>query len=200
MVRLPTIAILLLATGIHAFVPSNNNFGITRVTLSMADVAEETAEETPKAPARPSSGMPMKDVKSALKKLSKENFSETLTTIEPYMLNDAGSTFYRKTMKRLAVQAKHFGTSIPNKYAYDAATTEKARTKQNEFIAKKEEERKQAEEEAAAAAVAEAEAAAAAEAEAKAAAEAEAAAAAEAEAAAAAAPEEAPAAEEETSA
>lgn len=200
MVRLPTVTLLLLATGINAFIPSNSYFGITP-QLAMSEVMEEVAEETtvePAAPARVSSGMAMKEVRRALKKLDKENFSDTLTKIEPFLLNDAGGTFYKKTLKRLDVQAKHFGTTMPEKFAYDAAATEKARTKQNEFIARKEEERIQAEEEAAAAAAAEAEKAAAEAAAAEEAekAAAEAAAAAEAEAAASESEGDEPAAEE----
>jgi hypothetical protein len=125
----------------------------------------------------------MADARTAIGGLTKDNFSATLTTIEPFLLNEAGGTFYTKSMKRIAVKAKAVGAEVPAGYAKAAAATLKKREKQDAFIKVKEEGRAAAEEEAAAAAVA-AEAAAV-EAAAAAVAEAEAAA-----AAAAATPEE----------
>merc|ERR1712087_527324 len=115
--------------------------------------------EAPAAHARPSSGLKIPEVRKAISSLTKDNFSETLTKIEPFLTNDAGTTVYAKSMKRIAVQAKQLGTEVPTGYALDAVSTQKRRAKQDAFIKVKEEERLAVEAEAAAAAAAEEEAA-----------------------------------------
>ena len=105
-------------------------------------------------------------VKKQIDGLTKDNFSSTLTEIEPFLLNDAGISIYKKSVRRIRTKAKSFGVDVPADYAKAAKATEKRRTKQDEFIQAKEAERLEAE----AAAKEEAEAAAAAEAEAAAAA------------------------------
>jgi hypothetical protein len=132
-------------------------------------------------------GSPMTNARKAIGTMTKENFSETLTKVEPFLVNDVGATFYTKSIKRIAVKAKAFGTEIPAGYAAASKATLKKREKQDAFIATKEEAKVAAEEEAKAAEE---------EAKAEAAAAVEAAAAAAAEAAAAPAAEE-PAAPEE---
>jgi hypothetical protein len=126
-------------------------------------------------------GAPMTIARKAIGTMTKENFSETLTKVEPFLVNDAGATFYSKSIKRIAVKAKALGTEVPKGYAAGSKATLKKREKQDAFIATKEEAKAAAEEEAKAAAE---------EAKAEAAAAVEAAAAAAAEAAAAPAPEE----------
>jgi hypothetical protein len=113
-------------------------------------------------------GSPMKQARKSIGKLTKDNFSATLTKVEPFLLDTAGATFYAKSMNRITMKAKALGTEIPAGYAVASKATLKKREKQDAFIQTKEEGRVAAEEEA----------------------KAEAAAAAEAEAAAAAAPEE----------
>ncbi len=69
-----------------------------------------------------------------------------------FLVNDAGSSLYSKTMRRISTQANLLGQKIPEGYASDAAATEKRRVKQDAFIKAKEEERIAAEAEAAEAA------------------------------------------------
>lgn len=77
--------------------------------------------------------------------MTKDNFSSTLTEIEPFLLNEAGATIYKKSMKRIQRQAKVFGIELPADFAKEAKATEKRRSKQNEFIQAKEAERLEAE-------------------------------------------------------
>jgi hypothetical protein len=114
--------------------------------------------------------------------ITKDNFSTTLTEIEPFLNEEAGKSIYTKSMRRISAKAKEFGVEMPSTFAKDAKCMEKRREKQNAYCEAK---------------TAEAAAAAAAEAEAKAAAEAAAKAEAEAAAAAAAASEGAVSAETE---
>mmetsp|Transcript_12081 Transcript_12081/g.33417 ORF Transcript_12081/g.33417 Transcript_12081/m.33417 type:complete len:105 (-) Transcript_12081:83-397(-) len=87
------------------------------------------------------------------------SFSSTLETLEPFLLHEAGSTFYAKSVKRIAQKAKELELAVPAGYAKEARATAKRRAKQDAFIAVKEEERLAAEAEAAAAAAEEAAAA-----------------------------------------
>ena len=131
---------LLVASAIassNAFAPSTNG---PRTTSLQAGVDGKIAE-----------------VKSAINGMTKENFSETLTTIEPFLLNDAGVSIYKKSIRRIQNKAKVLSVDVPADYAKEAKCTEKRRNKQNEFIAAKEAERKEAEEAAAAEAAAAAE-------------------------------------------
>ena len=80
-------------------------------------------------------------VRKSISDMTAENFSSTLSTIEPFLLNDAGSTIYAKSMKRINVRAKFLGVEVPANYAKDAKATAKRREKQNAFIQVKEEER-----------------------------------------------------------
>jgi hypothetical protein len=105
--------------------------------------------------------------------ITKDNFSTTLTEIEPFLNEEAGMSIYTKSMRRISAKAREFGVEMPATFAKDAKCMEKRREKQNAYC--------EAKAEAAAAAKAEAEAAElAAEAAAKAEAEAAAAAAVEA--------------------
>ncbi|EJK60540.1 hypothetical protein THAOC_19084 [Thalassiosira oceanica] len=96
-------------------------------------------------------------VRRAISSVTKDNFSATLTEIEPFLLEDTGITFYKKSMRRLGMKARVLGVEMPADYARDAKCTAKRREKQDAFCQIK------AEEAAAAAAAAEEEAAAAVE-------------------------------------
>jgi hypothetical protein len=118
-------------------------------------------------------GSLMKQARKSIGGMTKDNFSDTLTKVEPFLVNNAGATFYAKSIKRIAVKAKAVGAEVPAGYAAASKATLKKREKQDAFIQTKEEGRVAAEEEAKAAEEeAKAEAAAAAEAEVAAAAEA----------------------------
>ncbi len=97
-------------------------------------------------------------VKKQIDGLTKDNFSSTLSEIEPFLLNDAGTTIYNKSMNRISVKAKALGVDVPAGFAKAAKATEKRRAKQDEFIQVKEAARLEAEAAAAAAAAAETEA------------------------------------------
>lgn len=147
----------LLAVGATAF--QQPAFVTRSVRLSMADavVEEEAVAEEPVVTPKPAaSGLTMKTVRSMVDNLTKENFAESLATIEPFLLHEAGSSIYAKSMKRIARNAKVLGVEVPEKYAFEADCTASRRAKQDEFIQTKEAERIEAEaaaaEEAAAAA------------------------------------------------
>jgi len=137
-------------------------FGVARhMSEAVAEAPVETAEETEVA-AEPEpepvalSGLSIPEVRKAISSLTKDNFEESLSKVEGFLTNEAGATFYAKSMKRIGVKAKAAGVEVPAGYALEAVATTKARAS------------KAAHEEAKAAAAAEAaEAAAAAEAEAE---------------------------------
>ena len=66
--------------------------------------------------------------------LTKDNFDATLKEVEPFLLNDAGTTFYAKSMKRIAVQAAALGAEVPADFAKDAKATKKRRERQNAYV------------------------------------------------------------------
>lgn len=148
------VILLSVVAGANAFAPIPFNVESTRTAVFMSEeVAEAPVEGEVAAPvARKSSGMELKTFRKNLKSLSAENFSQTLAEIEAFLVNDAGSSLYSKTMKRISTQANLLGQKIPEGYASDAAATEKRRVKQDAFIKAKEEERIAAEAEAAEAA------------------------------------------------
>ena len=73
-------------------------------------------------------------VRKLVSNLDASNFSDTLSQIEPYLLNEAGITFYTKTIRRIGAQAKTLGVEVPEKYAFEAKATQKRREKQDAFI------------------------------------------------------------------
>lgn len=95
-------------------------------------------------------------VKKAIKSLTADNFSSTLSEIEPFLTKEAGVTIYSKSMRRIAAKAKGLGVEVPEGYAKDAKCTEKRRAKQDAYCQVKAEEAAAAAEEAAAAAAEEA--------------------------------------------
>jgi len=93
------------------------------------------------SPATPNdNAMRMRDVRQTVHDLTADNFATSLSTIEPFLLNEAGSTMYGKSMRRIAVRAKALGVEVPEGYAKEAKATAKKRAKQDEFIQAKIEE------------------------------------------------------------
>jgi hypothetical protein len=128
---------LLSLSGAAAFAP---NFGFsTRGNLALSAAAS------------------MKDVRKSISGLTKDNMSTVLSEVEPFLLQEAGSSFYSKSLKRISVKAKAVGAEVPAGFAKAAKATTKRREKQDTFV-----KAKIAEAEAAAAAAAEEAAAAAA--------------------------------------
>jgi hypothetical protein len=130
------VAFFLTVSGVAAFAPA---FG---VSSSRSHTALEAAST-------------MKEVRKSIGKLSKENMSTVLSDIEPFLLNNAGPSFYSKSLNRIVEKAKILGADVPSGYAKAAKATEKRREKQDAFVKAK----IAAAEEAAAAAAAEAAAA-----------------------------------------
>lgn len=128
MARITAVVALALAASVNGFAPTT--FGVRQSTSLNLSAAE---------------------VRSTIAGISKDNFDDSLKTLEPALL-ESGSSIYRKSMKRIARKAKEVGAAVPEGYALEAKATLKKRTKQNEFIQAKEAERIAAEEEAAAAA------------------------------------------------
>jgi hypothetical protein len=127
-------AIMLVASA-QAFAPAASTFGVrTATSLQVGKYSE---------------------VRSKIDSLTKDNFSSSLSEIEPFLTNVAGRTMFTKSLKRIAVKAKAAGVEVPTGYAKDAKTMAKRREKQGTFIKAKIEAAaaaKAAEEEAAAAA------------------------------------------------
>ena len=73
----------------------------------------------------------------ALSSLSKENFTSTLSEVESFLTDEAGSTLYVKSMRRIAVKAKALGVDVPTNYAKDAKSTTKRRAKQDAYCSAK---------------------------------------------------------------
>lgn len=124
-----------------AFTSAPRAFGISTTCLPMADVEAETETQVES----PTSGLSMRVVHRMMKNASAASFDEVVKTIEPFLVNDAGTTMLAKTMSRLSAQAKLFGKTLPDGYAVGAAAAAKRIAKQNAFIAKKEEARVAAE-------------------------------------------------------
>mmetsp|Transcript_46401 Transcript_46401/g.140540 ORF Transcript_46401/g.140540 Transcript_46401/m.140540 type:complete len:173 (-) Transcript_46401:195-713(-) len=158
MVRLSSIVSLIAVSHAAAFAPSVS-FGVrSNAPVFMSDEAEAAEAVSLKTRTLPKSGA-MASVKKSINGLTADNFSETLASIEPFFMNEAGTTFYAKSMKRISSKAKMLGAEIPADFAKEAATTAKRRARQDAFIAVKEEEAAAAAAEAAEAAAAEAAAA-----------------------------------------
>jgi hypothetical protein len=113
-------------------------FGVSQTCLQMAD--EEAEAVVVEEVARPTSGMAMKTVHRMMRNVSAATFDATAKTIEPFLVNDAGSTMFQNTMSRLSAKAKLFGKTLPEGYASGAVAAAKRSAKQDAFIAKKIEE------------------------------------------------------------
>jgi len=136
-VSCPAVVLMALVGGAQAF--STPAFGLKSaqpsvVALQMSEEEAAAVVETVPTASAPVSGLRMKDVRKSIDSLTKENFSESLATIEPFLLHEAGSTAYGKAMRRIQVQAKFLGVEIPADFALDAKATAKKRAKQDEFV------------------------------------------------------------------
>lgn len=87
----------------------------------------------------------VREVKNVISNLNKENFASSIAEVEPYLLNEAGSSIYKKSIRRITIASKSFGVDVPKDFAKAAKCTEKRREKQNAFIQQKEQERMEAE-------------------------------------------------------
>jgi hypothetical protein len=107
------------------------------ILLCVAAVTGVQAFTIPFAPRSTSAlnAMSSKQVRSTLNELTADNFSASLATLEPFLLNDAGSTQYTKTLKRIQARAKGVGAAVPSGYAKEAKATTKKRAQQVEYIA-----------------------------------------------------------------
>ena len=124
---------------------ASTSFRMADAVLEADAVETESAEEAatpapvaPPAPSKPS--MTMKELRKSVDSLTKENFSETLSKLEPFLTKEAGSTIYAKSMRRISRNAKMLGVEVPAGYAVEAACTAKRRAKQDAFIQMKIEE------------------------------------------------------------
>ena len=141
---------LVFLASVEAF--NNKAFGSPRVQNTVL-LSSATATDT--------SVVDRSAVRKAIHRLDKDNFSETLAMVEPFLLNEAGISFYTKSVHRINRSAKMVGVEVPADFAKEAKATAKRRGKQEAFIQAKIEETKAAEEaraaeEAAAAAAADA--------------------------------------------
>jgi hypothetical protein len=78
-----------------------------------------------------------KEVRQTIGSLDKDNFSASLAEVEPFLLNEAGATIYKKSIRRITTAAKTIGAEVPADYAKAAKATQKRREKQDAFIQQK---------------------------------------------------------------
>jgi hypothetical protein len=115
-------------------------------THLFSDEAEQTeGVVAPSWPAFEPTGLTVADVKKSVKRINQGNFNDTLDKLQPFLVNEAGQTFYNKVMRRLAFRSKELGMELPTNYAKEAKWNQARRAKQDEFIQAKEEERLAAE-------------------------------------------------------
>ena len=147
--------IALILTGVVASVTAFSPSATSRVSSSLQESAVAEPEVAAAieediviedVPSAPTSGLTMKAVRKSIDNLTKENFEESLSMLEPFLVNEAGVSIYSKSMRRIARQAKVLGTEVPASFALDAKATAARRAKQDAFIKEKEEERMAAEE------------------------------------------------------
>ena len=82
----------------------------------------------------------MASVKGKIASLTSENFSSTLSEIEPFLTQEAGASIYKKSIRRINTTAKSLGVDVPAGFAKEAKATEKRRAKQEAYCAAKAEE------------------------------------------------------------
>ncbi len=87
----------------------------------------------------------LQEVKKTISSLNKDNFSASLAEVEPFLLNEAGITIYKKSIRRISTAAKALGVEVPAEFAKASKATQKRREKQDAFIQQKEAERMEAE-------------------------------------------------------
>lgn len=109
--------------------------GAITLAASMASVNAFTTSNTvgrPSLSLAASSGLVT--ARKQISGLTKDNFDATLKEVEPFLLNEAGASFYAKSMRRIAVQASEFGVEVPADYAKDAKATKKRRERQDAYV------------------------------------------------------------------
>ena len=94
-----------------------------------------------------SNAFTISSVRKSIGGITKDNFATVTQEIEPFLLNEAGASFYKKSMKKINVKAKAFGIELSTEYARAAKATEKRRAKQDAFIQAKNAEAAEAESE-----------------------------------------------------
>ena len=76
----------------------------------------------------------MQTVRKTIAKIDKSNFSATLSEIEPFLTQEAGASFYKKSMRRIGTKAKVLGVEVPAGYAFEAKANAKRREKQAAYV------------------------------------------------------------------
>ena len=98
----------------------------------------------PSSGARPTAtvlfGTGISSVKDKIAGLTSDNFSSTLSDIEPFLTKEAGASIYKKSIRRINTAAKSLGVDVPAGYAKEAKATEKKREKQDAYCKAKAEE------------------------------------------------------------
>lgn len=85
-------------------------------------------------------GTGISSVKDKIAGLTSDNFSSTLSDIEPFLKQEAGASIYKKSIRRINTAAKSLGVDVPAGYAKEAKATEKKREKQDAYCKAKAEE------------------------------------------------------------
>merc|ERR1712232_673524 len=99
---------------------------VAEAPVEAAEEAEVAAIAEPEPEPVALSGLSMPEVRKAISSLTKDNFEESLSKVEGFLTNEAGATFYAKSMKRIGVKAKAAGVEVPAGYALEAVATTKA--------------------------------------------------------------------------
>ena len=73
-------------------------------------------------------------VRKSINSITKDTFATVTAEVEPFLLNDAGVTFYNKSIRRISTKAKAFGIELSPEFGKAAKATEKRREKQNAFV------------------------------------------------------------------
>ncbi|KAL7559280.1 hypothetical protein ACA910_014630 [Epithemia clementina (nom. ined.)] len=111
------------------------------IVLFESAVAEESSATTKTTTS--STGLTMTFVRKHIARLTVDNWHDTLQKLEPFLLQEAGSTMYKKSMRRIQQKVKELenGVTVPPDFARQAQATTKRRARQDAFIATKEEAR-----------------------------------------------------------
>ena len=123
-------ALAMVAAGANAFAEFKvSGGGVSRQAVSLHLSSSSLASE-----------LAIQSVRKAIARLDKENFSDTLVMIEPFLLDEAGASFYKKSMNRIKRSAKTLNLKLPDGFAKEAKATAKPRARHEAFIQKKNEE------------------------------------------------------------
>jgi hypothetical protein len=128
------LAVFAVAPGIDAFAgfPVSGS-GLSRQLVSLQGTSPSSSQSSNTA-----SELSIQSVRKAISSLKSENFSDTLLMVEPFLLDKAGASFYKKSMNRIKRSAKALDLKIPDRFAKEAKATVKSRARQEAFIQKKE--------------------------------------------------------------